>query len=161
MADSKPLYFEDVEVGTELPRFERGPMTPMHLMRWSAAMENWHRIHFDQKFAVEHDKLPGILIAGSQKQQFLVHMIKDWVGRTGWVWKVNFQFRKMNIANETLFPWAKVTAKTKAADYGLVELEVGILNDAGVESTPGKATVALPYKGGKPVPYPFVAPKAA
>ncbi|MBI2224921.1 MAG: hypothetical protein HYU44_08200, partial [Betaproteobacteria bacterium] len=27
-----------------------------------------------------------------------------------------------------------------------------------IESTPGKATVAVPYRGGKPVPYPFVPP---
>lgn len=154
------LCFEDIEVGADLRPLVRGPITSMHQMRWSAAMENWHRIHFDEKFATEHDKLPGLLIAGSLKQQFIVQLLKDWAGRTGWVWKVDFQFRSMNVVNETLRAWGKVTAKERAADYGLVMLDVGILNDKDKESTPGKATVALPYKGGKPVPYPFVPPSA-
>ena len=49
----------------------------------------------------------------------------------------------------------------RLADYGLVELELGIVNDEGKETTPGTATVALPYRGGKPVPYPFVPPALA
>ncbi len=156
----KPLYFEDVAAGAELPRLEKGPLTTAHLMRWSAAMENWHKIHYDQPFAVEHDKLPGLLINGSLKQQFVVQLLKDWVGPTGWVWKVSFQFRAMNLAGETLGTWARVTGKRKGPDFGLVDLDLGIVNEEGKESTPGKATVALPYRGGKPVPYPFVAPAA-
>ena len=42
---------------------------------------------------------------------------------------------------------------------GLVDLELGILNNVRKESTPGTATVALPYRGGAPVPYPFVPPQ--
>jgi acyl dehydratase len=152
------LCFEDVKVGDELPCLEKGPLTTAHLMRWSAAMENWHKIHYDKPFAVEHDKLPGLLINGSFKQQFIVQLLKDWAGPTGWVWKVDFQFRAMNIVGETLYLWARVTSKREAPDYGLVELDLGIVNEQGKESTPGKATVALPYRGGKPVPYPFVAP---
>jgi hypothetical protein len=32
------------------------------------------------------------------------------------------------------------------------------MNEEGKESTAGKATVALPYHGSKPVPCPFIAP---
>ena len=62
-----------------------GPFTTAHLMRWSAAMENWHKIHYDLPFATEHDKLPGLLINGSLKQQFLAQSLKDWAGPTVWV----------------------------------------------------------------------------
>ena len=77
---NKQMYFEDVSVGQELPPLVKGPLGPIHLMRWSAAMENWHRIHFDREFAVGHDKLPDLLINGSLKQQFLVQWAKDWAG---------------------------------------------------------------------------------
>jgi acyl dehydratase len=157
---SDVLYFEDVAVGIELPRLTRGPLTTMHLMRWSAAMENWHRIHYDETFATGHDKLPGLLIAGSLKQQFIVQLLKDWVGHTGWVWKIDFQFRSMNIVNETLRAWARVTGKHNSEAFGLITLDVGLVNEHDKESTPGKATVALPYRGGRPVPYPFVPPSA-
>lgn len=64
----------------------------------------------------------------------------------------------MNIVGETLSMWARVTGKRNAPEYGLVDLDLSIVNKAGKESTPGKATVALPNCGGKPVPYPFIAP---
>ena len=152
------VVFEDIEHGQEIDPLVKGPLATMHLMRWSAAMENWHRIHYDRSFAQEHDKLPDILINGSLKQQFILQLLKDWAGRNGWVWKVGFQFRAMNVVNETLTVWARVKDKRDVGPYGLVELELGIRNAAAVDSTPGTATVALPHRNGPPVPYPFRAP---
>lgn len=154
------LHFDDVEIGQSVPVLEKGPLTTAHLMRWSSAMENWHKIHYDLPFTLEHEKLPGLLINGSLKQQFMLQLLKDWVGPGGWVWKVSFQFRAMNLAGETLQVWARVTGKRQVGEIGLIDLDIGITNDKGTESTPGKATVALPLRGGKPLPYPFVAPAA-
>ena len=156
---TKQLYFEDVEVGMDVPSLTKGPMTTTHIMRWSATMENWHKIHYDSPFAVNHDKLPGVLLNGSFKQQWLAQLLKDWVGLNGWVWKLNYQFRAMNLVGEKLTIWGRVTAKRETPDYGLVDLDIGIVNDQGKESTPGKATVAVPFRNGRPVPYPFVPPK--
>jgi hydroxyacyl-ACP dehydratase HTD2-like protein with hotdog domain len=150
--------FEDVAIGQEVASLHLGPLTTAHLMRWSAAMENWHKIHYDLPFATGHDKLPGLLINGSLKQQFIAQMLKDWAGPTGWMWKIRFQFRAMNLAGERLTVWCKVTKTTRAEAFGLVELELGIRNAAGVESTPGSATIALPFRGGPALPYPFVPP---
>jgi acyl dehydratase len=151
-------FFEDVTAGDDLPALPVGPLTTMHLMRWSAAMENWHRIHYDRAFAVEHDKLPDLLVNGSLKQQFIVKLLKDWASPTGWLWKVSFQFRAMDRVGEALSVWGTVTGKEKLADYGLIDVDVGIRGDGGKESTPGKAVIALPFKGAKPIPYPFIAP---
>ncbi|MGB6105781.1 MAG: acyl dehydratase [Pusillimonas sp.] len=158
MTRSQPIAFEDIHVGQDLGPLSKGPFTTAHLMRWSAAMENWHKIHYDLPFTQDHDGLPGLLINGSLKQQFLVQILKDWVGPAGWVWKVSYQFRAMNLVGETLSVWGKVTSKQDGPGFGLAELTLGILNDQGVESTPAKATVALPYRNGAPVPYPFVPP---
>ena len=151
-------YFDDVWVGQELPWLTKGPLGEIHLFRWSATMENWHRIHYDRRFAVEHDKLPDLLINGSLKQQFMVQMVKDWAGREGWVWKVSFQFRAMNSVGETLHVLGRVKSTERLQDYGLVVLDLGIVNQDGKESTPGEATLALPFRNGRPVPYPFVPP---
>ncbi len=156
--DRDTRYFEDVAAGDALPRLVKGPLTSVHLMRWSAAMENWHKIHYDRPFAIEHDKLPGLLVNGSLKQQFVVQLLKDWVGPTGWVWKVSYQFRAMSLVGETLSAWGRVTGKHPGPGYGLVDLELGLVNEQGRESTPGKATVALPFRSGPPLPYPFVPP---
>ena len=129
-------------------------------MRWSAAMENWHKIHYDLPFATGHDKLPGLLINGSLKQQLIAQLLKDWAGPTGWVWKARFQFRAMNLVGERLEIWARITATERRSAYGLVEMELGSRHDQGGVSTPGSATIALPFRNGPPLPYPFV-PDAA
>ncbi|MBA4489591.1 acyl dehydratase [Paracoccus sp. S1E-3] len=152
--------FEEVSIGDELPQLVKGPLTTAHLMRWSAAMENWHKIHYDLPFAQGHDKLPGLLVNGSLKQQFAAQYFKDWAGPDGWVWKIGFQFRAMNLAGETLTLWARVTDVEPLEPYGLVRLDFGIRNDEQKESTPGTATVALPYRDGPAVPYPFQPPVA-
>jgi len=150
--------YEHVSIGESLEPLEKGPLTSAHLMRWSAAMENWHRIHYDRRFAVEHDKLPGLLVNGTLKQQFIMQLLRVWAGSEGWVWKVGFQFRAMNLEGETLSIWGRVVGKREAERYGLVELELGIVNAENRESTPGTAVVALPYEKGEAVPYPFVPP---
>ena len=107
------------------------------------------------------DEGRDLLVNGSLKQQFMTQFVRDFAGPQGWAWKIGFQFRAMNTVGETLHVWGKVTSVKRLADYGLVELELGIVNDEGKETTPGTATVALPYRGGKPVPYPFVPPALA
>lgn len=154
----RPIVFEDVQVGQNVGPLLKGPLGTMHLMRWSAAMENWHRIHYDRTFAKEHDGLPDILVNGSLKQQFVVQLLKDWAGRDGWVWKVAFQFRAMNLVDEVLGIWASVRDTRDVGAYGLVDLDLGIRNAAGLESTPGTAVVALPHRDGPAVPYPFIPP---
>ena len=66
-------------------RAARGPLSPLHLMRFSAAIENWHRIHYDERFAVEHDGLPGLLVSGSWKQHLVAQMVRGWLGPDGWL----------------------------------------------------------------------------
>lgn len=155
-----PRHFEDVTVGDQLDDLQKGPFTTPHLMRWSAAIENWHKIHYDRDFTQQHDKLPDLLVNGSLKQNFLLQIVKDWATPHGWPWTVSFQFRAMDVVGCTLFIWGVVKKKVPLKDFGVVELELGIRNQDGKQSTPGKALVALPYRGGRSVPYPFVPPAA-
>ncbi len=151
-------YFDDVSEGMLLPRMSKGPLTTVHLMRWSATMENFHKIHYDQQFTVEHDKLPGLLVNGSFKQQFILQYLKDFAGLEGWAWRARFQFRAMDVVGTTLEVWGQIKRKIETAQFGVVEIELGIQNLEGRESTPGRALVALPYRGKGGVPYPFVPP---
>jgi len=147
--------YETLSVGDEIPALVKGPMTTAHIMRWSSAMENWHKIHYDWRYATEHDGLPDVLINGSWKQHVLAQVLTDWVGETGWVWKMNFQYRGMNIPGDTLSAWGRITSKTERGDYGVIELEIGLKDQNGKESSPGTATVVLPKQNGPQVPYPF------
>jgi acyl dehydratase len=151
-------YYEDVNVGDELPKYIYAP-TPTHLFRWSAAIENFHRIHYDLDFGLNHDKNPSILIHGSWKQSVVPQFLKDFTLPKGWPWKAAFEHRAMLVPGDTLIVWAIVTNKYEKEGMGFIEMDLGMKTQDGVESMPGSATVVLPLKGGADIPYPFVAPK--
>lgn len=151
-------HFDDLVVGAALPERVIGPVTTTHAMRWSAAIENWHRIHYDQPFAVGHEGLPNVLIAGSWKQSLLCRYLKDLCLPAGWLWKVAFQHRAMIVPGDTITCWARVDAKELVEGLGHVRVELGMRLQTGVETCPGQATLVLPVRGGDAVPYPFVAP---
>ncbi|MDR0808995.1 MAG: hypothetical protein LBE86_07705 [Gemmobacter sp.] len=152
---ARQILFGQVETGQSITSLQLGPLTTSHLVRWCGASENWHKIHYDAAFAVQHDGLPGLLINGSLKQHFLAKMLKDWAGGQGRLWKLSYQFRAMNLVGEALTAWGIVTGTEERGRFGLVYLAVGIRNEHGRESTPGKAAVVLPLSTAVPVPYPF------
>ncbi len=135
--------FESVAIGDPLTPRRVGPLTPVHLMRFSAAIENWHRIHYDERFAQQHDGLPGLLVSGSYKQHLAAQMVRAWAGPAATLTGIEIQFREMNVVGETLTAWGTVTDVTPADDCGLVACEIGIRNEHGLESSPGSATVRL------------------
>lgn len=155
MTATQQLTFDDVTVGDELPPIVRGPITTSHVMRWSAAIENWHRIHYDQPFAVEHDKLPGLLVNGTWKQHFLVALVRGWVEPAGWLARIQMSFRGMDLVGDTLTARGTVTETAPHGDHGLVVCEIGIYNQRDERTTSGSATAVLPRRDGPAVPYPF------
>ena len=140
----------DLRVGAELPPLVRGPLTPLHLMRFSAAIENWHRIHYDERFAVEHDGLPGLLVSGSWKQHLVAQMLRAWAGPDGWMSRLELQFRRMNVAGDTLTAWGRIAELDEAGGVAVVRCDVGIRDAHGTESSPGRATCLLALPGGPP-----------
>ena len=157
LRDRKQLYFGDVEVGQELPKYVHRYSMP-EFQRWCITMENTHRLHYDRPHATNRDNLPGTLFHGSWRSSIIAKWLKNWVLPDGWCWKVSWQIREMVTSGETTILWGKVIDKRVRDGIGLVDIEFGIKNEESVEGCPGKATVAMPVKGGKPVPYPFVAP---
>lgn len=149
------MIFEDIAVGDALPSITKGPMSSSHIMRWSAAIENWHPLHYDWKYATGHDGLPDILVSGSWKQQFLLQLLSDWVDETGWILRASLQYRRMNVPGDTITAWGIVTGKRVCNGFGVLDLDIGLRDQNDIESTPGRATVVLPLRGGRPVPYPF------
>ena len=150
------LYFDDVELGSQIGSIDKGVMTTTHIMRWSAAIENFHRIHYDHPFATGHDGLPGVLINGSWKQHILIQMLKDSFGPGGWLWKLNFRYKKMDIAGDAVRGAAEVVGKQVIDGLSFVTLRVKLVDQNGTTSTAGTAIGVLPVRGGPAVPYPFV-----
>jgi len=157
LRNKEQLYFDDVEIGQELPKYIRRRSMP-ELTRWDVTMENTHRLHYDRPFAINHDNLPGCLFHGSWRISLYAQWLKNWTLPGGWYWKDSWQVREMVTSNETSILWGNVIDKTIQDGMGIVDIEIGIKNEDGVEGAPGKATVVLPIRGGREIPYPFVPP---
>jgi acyl dehydratase len=153
-----PARFADLEVGLTLPDLVRGPLSTVHLMRWSAAIENWHRIHYDEPFAREHDGLPGLLVSGSWKQHYVVDLVWRWVRPHGWVAGVDLRFSRPSYVGATLTASGVISALEVRGDLGVVRCDVSVRDEEGVANTSGTATAILPLDAAGRVPYPYVAP---
>jgi acyl dehydratase len=151
---SRGRVLEDVAVGDPIEPVVHGPLTVMHLVRWCAAMENWHRIHYDERFCQEHEGLPGPLVNGSWKQQILAQLLKEWAGPTGWLLALQYQFRGMDTLGATLTARGTVTAVDVHGDDGDVRCRVELVNADGEATTAGEAVVRVPTRGAPPLRVP-------
>jgi hypothetical protein len=133
------VHYEDVAVGFEIPTVSKGPLTTAHVVRWSAAMENWAPIHYDWRYATEHDGLPDVLVNGSWKQHVLMQALNDWIGEDGWLWKMNFQYRGMTVPGDG-------QAADESEDTEVEEGEEGTTDDA--EATDAEY-IEMPADGGE------------
>ncbi len=148
-------HFEDTSEGDVLGPERYGPMTIMHLVRWASALENWHRIHYDTPFCVDHEGLPGPVVNGTWKQQTIAQLLKEWAGRRGWVRDIRFEFRGIDLVGEVLSVQGRVVGRAASSAFGEARCALEVVNSSGVATTVGEATVVLPRDGGPDLPYPF------
>lgn len=155
--DPLARVFEDVAEGDELPPIRTPVLSTAHLVRWSAAIENWHRIHYDQRFAVEHDGLPDVAVPGSWKQQILFRLVKDWAGPAGWVAELSCQFRGLDTPGAVLTATGRVSRLFVHGAFGFVACATQLRTGEDGVSATGDALVVLRRRGGPSLPDPFPA----
>lgn len=144
-ADVKQVYFEDVEVGQEIPTLKITPST-QQLVHWAAASGDFYQIHYDQDFA-KSTGLQGIIVHGALKHALLGRMLHEWVRYDGRIKRYAVSYRGMDFPGQEMTCRGTVTAKRHEHGENLVELEIWSENPNGQKTTPGTATVALPSRG--------------
>jgi len=142
------VYYEDVEVGSEIPTLVKHP-TPRHLVKWAGASGDYYEIHYNNDFAIGNN-LPGIIVHGWLHLSFLGQMITDWIGEQGTLVKLGGSYLGMLFPNEDLFCKGTVTKKYVEGDKHFVEAEIWVENPRGEKTTPGSVTVILPSRSETP-----------
>ena len=138
------LFFEDVQVGTQLPPLTKVPTT-VQLFRYSAVTWNAHRIHYEKEYAIQEGH-PDVLVQAHLHGAFLVQMISDWMGPHGRLVNFGWSNRGRAIPGDTLTCNGRVIATRREGGRNLVDLELVETNQRGETCAPGKATVALPSR---------------
>lgn len=153
---AKQIYWEDVEVGTEVTPLQKIATTRM-LVKWAGASGDFNPLHYDSIFS-ESQEVGRPIIHGALKRQWLVQLVTDWMGSEGTLRKFSCSYRAMDHPRpmkttrvfqdgETWWCKGKVTKKYVNGEDHCVDCEIGVENGQGEVTTPGKATVILPSRG--------------
>jgi len=142
---SDQIYFEDVDVGTEITALVKKPDN-QQLVKWAGASGDFYQIHYDKDFALNNN-LPGLIVHGALKSAWLGQLLGDWVGLDGKIKSYDCSYRGMDVPGDTLTCKGTVTKTYTEGDENLVECEIWLENGEGQKTTPGTALVSLPSKG--------------
>ena len=172
---AKPRYWEDVKEGERLPTIVKGPMTITGFIAfaqgWGGLYIRAHKIAF--KLYKDH---PGVAIPnaynipdipervhwedelakavgtpaaydyGPERVSWMSHLMTNWIGDDGWLYKLNAKIVRHNPVGDTLNISGKVTKKYQKDSQGYVECELLAANQDGESSCEAQATVILPFK---------------
>lgn len=139
------VFFEDVREGEEIPSL-RKDVTSVHILMYVASVWLMDRIHFDHPFATKRRGLPGVVAPGNMGGDYYAQLLSEYAGEGGQVRRMSFQFRSFMLADDVLTVGGKVVKKSVSDGKGLVELELWIKNQDGVNCVPGKGLVAVPMR---------------
>ena len=140
----KQVYFEDLEVGAEIPPLEKEPTT-QQLVRYAGASGDFYQIHYDKDFALGNG-LPGVILHGALKNAFLGQLMTDFAGEQGTLRKLSVQYRGMDQPGTKVCARGKVKKKYVEDGNHFVECDIWLENAKGEITTPGTALVILPSR---------------
>jgi acyl dehydratase len=138
------VYFDDLEVGDELPALVKGPIAQIQLTRYAGASGDFNPIHQDDEFA-KAAGMGGVFAHGMLSMGFVGQVVTDWAG-PGAVRKLGVRFMAIVRLKDIVTCHGRVLDKSTGAAGNLVEVEVWAENQRGERVVTGKATVALPAR---------------
>jgi acyl dehydratase len=139
------VYYEDVEVGQEIPVFER-ETDFMNWNRYAAVNDEFVYLHMDDAVAKAAGQGEAFGM-GNLRWAYVMNALQEWIGDEAEIRDLSMQFREINRKHDTLRTQAVVTEKQVEDGEHLVHLEVNVLNQDGVAGAPGRAVVVLPSRG--------------
>jgi acyl dehydratase len=142
---AEQVYYEDIEVGSELPALVKYPTT-MQLVKYAGASGDFYQIHYDKDFALASG-LPGVIVHGWLALSFLGQMLTDWLGGGGTLVRLNGSYRGMNLVHEDIICNGKVTKKYTEDGKNWARVEIWAENPQGEKTVTGAAVVTLPSRG--------------
>jgi len=118
------------EAGQTVPPLERR-IGLADMVAYAGATWDWYRLHYDPEF-VKAAKVPGPVVDGQVFGALLVEQIQDWLGPQSFVHKLDFTFKALVFAEETVRCEGTVTEAGE--DYLVLEHRVVVVGpDGGVD----------------------------
>ena len=103
------------------------------------------RLHWEPARAQELG-LPTSYDYGGLRETWLCHLVTDWMGDDGWLWKMDCEHRRFNFMGDTSWLSGEVVDKRQEDGRNEVHLAMRCTNQRGVVTSPGRAVVLLPTR---------------
>ena len=140
------VYFEDVQVGGEIPAISKGPIQQIQLTRYAGASGDFNPIHQDDEFA-KAAGMGGVFGHGMLTMGFVAQSVTDWAG-AGSVRKIGVRFIGLVRLKDVITCRGRVLDKSSKDGVHTADVELWAENQKGEKVVTGRATVGLPSRSG-------------
>jgi acyl dehydratase len=103
------------------------------------------RVHWEPERANELG-LPMSYDYGAMRETWLTHLLTDWMGDDGWLWKLSVQHRAFNYVGDTTWLRGRVADKRIVDGHHVVDVVASCENQNGLITSPATASVLLPTR---------------
>lgn len=170
-------YWEDVNVGDEMPRVVKGPLAVTDVVCWHVgqgmgqfrvaplklgylnrkrapgfytknacgAWDAAQRVHWEDARARKVGN-PRAYDYARVRTQWFVHMVTNWMGDAGWLYRHSDTMTRFNYVGDTSWISGKVVAKYAKSGMNLVDLSMEMTNQDNDVTGKSTATVILPTR---------------
>jgi acyl dehydratase len=138
------LYYEDVQVGDELPRLVKGPVTHLQLVRYAGASGDFNPLHTDPKIG-EALGIGGIIAHGMLIMGFVGQLLSDYVGATA-LRKFGVRFKGMTRIGDEITCTGTITEKYEADGEARIAGKLQAADQNGDVKVTGTFVAALPHR---------------
>ena len=141
----RQLYWEDVEVGQEIPTGYSLKLDMTRLCSQVSGTQDYYRVHHDRDFAYAQG-VPDAFVNTGFLTAALGRLLTDWIGPDGWIRNFRIEMRKMNLLGDTMTVRGRVTDKHVKDGEHYVEADIWCETDRQGITTPCKTTLVLPSR---------------
>ncbi|BCB78240.1 hypothetical protein GCM10022251_31620 [Phytohabitans flavus] len=131
-----------MRVSEAIPTLTVDAATLEHVVRWSAAIDDYTPIHFDPEAAAARG-MAGPVVNGPWKAALLATMLESWLDGRGTLARLDCRYRRPDLVGAALTFGGTVTAVTAATGHDVVECDVWVAGADGDKTVTGTATVHL------------------
>jgi acyl dehydratase len=142
--NSEKRFFEDVQVGDEIPTLVKDPITEVQIVKYAGASGDFNPLHIVHSFG-EKAGFGGVIAHGMIIMGFLGQMLTSGLP-DGFIKKFGVNFRAVTKPGDTVTCRGKVVNKFLDGKDHCIEIELVAENQRGETPATGKAIAVLPSR---------------
>lgn len=138
------IYFDDVQVGDNIPKLVKEPVTHLQLVRYAGSSGDFNPLHTDDRIG-KMIGTGGIIAHGMLIMGFVGQMLSDYVGPQT-LKKFNVRFKGMTHLDDEITCTGTITEKYEENGEGRIAGKVQAADQNGDVKVTGTFVAALPRR---------------